>query len=286
MAIANDGSLPLVIERVKPSRFCSGSVNPNILAPGASGKLEVACRSDLYGPLREVLEIQSNDPKSPRTTIQLVANVTPLLAFDTQNVNLNMFFGEQRTQDVHLIGTLVDQARVKLKEPAVADVEIVPMLGNSGKPLGFRIHCKGRKVGTNVGNLFITTGLLQHPREVAVPYACKVRGTLEVDPTTPYINLKISGPKTVNIEVRSSQPDFQVQAVHVVEGPFAASFEPSGAARFRVKVTAVDQRMDDQARSATGTLVIVSNDRTEPHKELPLFGFGRVNRVERPENTP
>jgi hypothetical protein len=229
--------------------------------------------------MREGLVIHSNDPNTPKTSIQLLANVTPLLAFDTQNIDLKMFFGEERAQEVRLVGTLVDEARVKLKDKGIADVDIEPLPAETGKGIGFRIHCRGRKVGMNVGNLFITTGL-DRPKEIAMPYACKVGGTLEVNPTNPYFNLKVSGAKAVTIDVRSSQSNFEVLAVHVAEGPFAASFEhaPNGPS-FLVKVTVLDDHIDDETRGITGKLVVVSNDRTEPQKEIPLFAMGQVNRA-------
>jgi hypothetical protein len=190
-----------------------------------------------------------------------------------------MFFGEEKTEEVHLAGTLLEKAHIRLKEPAIADVEILPQPPNTDKIRSFRIHCKGRKVGANVGNLIITTGLA-HPKEVAISYACRVGGTLEVVPTNPYFNLKVSGTKAVTIDVRSSQPNFEVMGVNVVEGPFAASFEhaPQGPS-FLVKVTVLDDHIDDETRGITGKIVIVSNDRTEPQKELPLFGMGQVNRA-------
>jgi hypothetical protein len=281
IALRNAGSLPLEIRGVDPSRFCSGSVDPQTIAPGAHAKLNVTCRSDLYGPLREPLDIRSNDPRSSKTTIELVANVTPLLAFDTSLVNLEMPFGEERSQEVRLVGTRVGQARIKRRDQAVPDVDVERLPVDGGQAPGYRIRCRGRRPGTNVGNLILATGL-ERPQEIAIPYTCKVAGTLLVSPTNPYFNLKVSGPKVVNVDVRSSQPGFEVQAVHVTDGPFTASFERADAGAFRVKVTVLEQLVDEEASSATGKLVILSNDRTEPKKELELFGLGRVNRVEQP----
>ena len=279
VALTNVGSIPLQIDTVEPSRFCSGTVNPKSIAPGASAQVEVTCRSDLYGPLDEHLVIRSNDPATSKAALDLVANVTPILAFDTTNVDLKMPFGEERIQEVRLRGAMLGKARIKLVSPNIPDVDIEPLPASSGKERGFRVHCKGRKPGMNVSNLIIATGL-ERPKEVAIPYACKVTGTLEVSPTNPYFNLKVSGPKYLFVQVRSSQPGFEVQAVHVTDGPFAASFEhaPEGDF-FRVKVTVLDDHIEDDTRGVTGKLVIVSNDRTEPQKELPLFGLGQVNRA-------
>jgi hypothetical protein len=283
-ALSNVGTQPLQVEGVDASRFCRGSIEPKLIPPGGKGQLDVACRSDLYGPLKEQLTIRSNDPEARKTKVELEASVTPLLAFDTSVIDLRMPFGEERSQEVHLIGILLDRARIKRKDDdaKTVDAEILPLPNVAGRVTGFRIRCKGRKPGMNVGNLIVTTGL-ERPSEIALSYACKVTGTLEVSPTNPYINLKVSGPKWVNIGVRSSQPGFEVLGVHVTEGPFTASFEHADAdGQYRVKVTAIDRRIAEDARAASGRLLIISNDRTEPKKELEIFGFGRVNRVEAP----
>jgi hypothetical protein len=279
-AVRNRGSSPLEIRGVDPSRFCSGRVDPGTIRPGAQGELRVTCRSDLYGPLRETLAIRSNDPRL--STVELVANVTPLLAFDTPLVNLELPFGEQRSQEVRLVGTRVGEAKLKRRDEAVPDVDVDRLPADAGEAPGYRVRCRGRKPGTNAGNLVLATGL-DRPPEIAIPYTCKVAGTLLVSPTNPYFDLRVSGPKVVNIDVRSSEPGFEVQAVHVTEGPFTASFERADAGAFRVKVTVLEERVDDQASTAVGKLVILSNDRTEPKKELDLFGMGRVNRGERPD---
>lgn len=288
LAISNVGTLALEIGKIDSSRFCSGSIEPSILAPGASGTLEVTCRSDLYGPMNEALDIHTNDPKSPKTTLNLVATVTPLLAFDAPSITAEMFFGQERTEEVHLVGILLDKARIKLKQPAVADVEILPQPPGTEKIRSFRVHCKGHKVGSNVGNIVISTGLVR-PKEVAISYECRVTGTLAINPTNPVFNLKVSGTKAVTIDVRSSQPNFEVMGVNVVEGPFAASFghAPEGPS-FLVKVTVLDDQIDDETRGVTGKLIIISNDRTEPQKEVPLFGLGQVNRATplAPEQAP
>jgi hypothetical protein len=41
----------------------------------------------------------------------------------------------------------------------------------------------------------------------------------------------------------------------------------------------VTDRSADEARTAMGTLRIESNERSEPDKEVPLFGSGRINQA-------
>ena len=287
ISLANKGSLPLEIKAIEASRFCSASINPKIIAPGARGQLEVTCRSDLYGPLREVLLLHTNDPSAEKIPIELVATVTPRLAFDASVVDLEMRFGEERSQEVRLVGTMVGKAAVRLKRSAVGeDSSITPLPGPKGWIEGYRILCKGKKVGTHSGNLFVSTGL-PSPKEIAMPYACKVKGTLEVFPTNPYFNMKVPGPKVVPITIRSSQPGFEVRGATVVEGPFAASVEgPSADGSYRVDVKVREERVKQDGRGAVGTLVVLSNDRTEPRKEIPLFGFGKMESAKSEATAP
>jgi hypothetical protein len=287
ITVSNAGALPLEIGTIEASRFCSASIDPKTIAPGASGQLEVTCRSDLHGPLREFLLMHSNDPTAEKVPIELVGKVTGLLAFDPQVVNLEMSFGEQRSQEVRLVGTAVDKAGIGLKKSALAEDSSVTLLSSqTGSTGGFRILCEGKKVGVHSGNLVISTGL-PSPKEIAMPYACKVAGTLEVSPTNPYFNLKLPGPKVVAIEVRSSQPDFAVRGVRVLEGPFAASIEgPLSDNSFRVRVKVIEEGVKQETRGTVGRIVVVSNDRTEPEKEIPLFGFGKLNAARAEEAPP
>jgi hypothetical protein len=276
--LSNAGTLPLEISAIDGSRFCNASLEPMAIAPGASGRLEVTCRSDLYGPMRESILIHTNDPQADHVPIQLVANVTPLLAFDAQVINLQMPFGEQRWQEFRLVGTLLDRATIKLKKSGWAEDSSVDFPPRQlGSPAILYVRCHGQKAGMHAGNIVVTTGLAR-PKEIAIPYACKVAGTLDVSPTNPYFNLKLPGPKLVSMEVRSSQPGFQVHGVRVLEGPFAASVEgPVGENAFRVQVRVLEDRVADDSRASQGKLLILSNDRTEPKKEIPLFGFGKLN---------
>jgi hypothetical protein len=278
VAVSNTGTQPLEIGEIDGSRFCSGEIATPTIAPGASAELAVTCRSDLYGPLKEHLVIHSNDPAVDRFPVELVANVTPLLAFDAALVDLHMPFGEERSQDVHLVGTLLDKAGIRLKPSAVVeDTGVDPLPSKTGPIRGFRICCKGRKPGMHTGNLIVSTGL-EHPKEIAMPYSCKVAGTLEVSPTNPYFNLKIRGPKVVNIEVSSSQPGFEVRGARVLEGPFVASVDgPLADNKFRVQVTVIEERLTAGERGSQGKLLVLSNDRTEPEKKIPLFAFGKLN---------
>ena len=286
LSVRNDGTRSLEIASITSSRFCSGRIEPSAIAPGQAAILAVSCTSDLYGPMREGIDIHSNDPDLPTATVQIAGEVTPSLAFDASMVELKMPFGEERSQDVHLVGSRAGLARSRLTGPPVVDADVTALPVEPGKPVGYRAHCRGRKVGSNAGNIIVTTGI-DKPKEIAIPFVCTVSGTLEVSPSNPFFNLKVSGDKAVRITVRSRQSSFEVRFVRVLEGPFAASFEHAEDDNsYRIDVSVRNERIDDEARTAMGTLLIISNDRSEPRKEIPLFGSGRINKVAAPMPSP
>jgi hypothetical protein len=274
IALSNDGREPLILAGVEASRFCSAHIGTPTLAPGASGQLDVECRSDLFGPLRESLLVHSNDARAPNTTIEIVGTVRPRLTFDTPAINLTMAFGESRAGETRLVGTLASEAHLRLRDPRPESIDVDLLPASAGQPEGLRIRCKGDKTGNHVGHLVVVTGLEQ-AAEIGLSWACKVVGTLSVTPTTLYFNLKEPGPKVQFVEVASAQPGFKIQSVSIREGPFSAAIEPGAPSR--VKVTVAQAGMDPETRGAVGTLVIVSNDRTEPRKEIAIMGMGRVN---------
>jgi hypothetical protein len=83
--------------------------------------------------------------------------------------------------------------------------------------------------------------------------------------------------------VRSKQPGFVVKSARVVEGPFRATVEkPTADGSTPITLRVQNKDVPTEARAATGKLLIESNDQREPRKEVPLFGFGKVNKATAP----
>jgi hypothetical protein len=175
---------------------------------------------------------------------------------------------------VHVQGALAAQAKLTLDSAGEAGIEVTPLPTTNGAGAALRLRVKGKKVGVHVGSIAFSTNL-PRPRQLSLPYSCEVTGSLAVTPSTPYFDLKAPGAQVRQISVRSSQSGFAVRGVRVEEGPFSASFTRSATSgEYTVTVAVEPARMQSDARGTLGRLLILSNDRAEPEKELPLFAFG------------
>lgn len=242
----------------------------------------VRCQSDLQGPLKERLTLTDERFNVQPTTLEVTATVVPLVAFEPSFVDLRPEFGQTVHADITLTGAKVKDARLKLEPTSSSVVSVTALPAKNGAPPRFRLTCRADRVGMHAGSIVAHTGLPE-PSDISVSWGCRVPGTLEVYPSNPYFNLKVSGEKAVTIEVKSRQPGFEIRSVSIKEGPFTVSARarnPDGS--YSVEISVVNHEIPDEARSASGTLVIESNDLREPHKEVPLFGFGQINKVQHP----
>lgn len=260
------------------SARCRGQGLPESLAPGQTATLTVICQSDLLGPLQEQLVLLDGDVLA---TLAIAGKVEPLLGFDTTFVDLRPDFDQTQSADVHLTGARAAQARPKLTTSGGDMVTVTPLPAVAGAVPGFRIACRGHKVGMHAGSLVVATGLPEPPT-LTLSWGCRVPATLQVEPSNPYFNLHVSGERATTITVSSTHPGFAVRSAKVSEGPFTAIVEkPNPDGRIPITIRVKNHELPDDARSATGKLLIQSNDPREPSKEVSLFGFGRINKVPR-----
>lgn len=203
------------------------------------------------------------------------------LGFQPQSAAFEVPFGGEVSEDFRLIaGTRGQPVSVAATSLAVQgavdpDLRVEPLPPQQGSGPGLRIHAAGRQVGVRVGTLQVVARPgPSHP--IPLLYALRVRGTLTVAPTNPLVDLRAPDPAAV-ITVHDAQPDFVVTAAEITTGPFAATVARAAEGDgYLLRVTAVAGQFPTGARGATGTLVIHSNDRVEPRKEVPLFAFGRA----------
>jgi hypothetical protein len=280
--LSNAGATAVGLRAPAPTTRCRWDALPHAIAARTTIPLAVACQSDLLGRLEEELTILDSMRSDAVATLRIAGRVEPIIGFDTAFVDLRPEFGRTTSVDVHLVGKQVAQAAPVVASTGGEVVTVAALSLETGRTRGFRVSCKGQHVGMHAGSLLVDTGIPAQP-QLVLSWGCRVPATLEVEPTNPYFNLHISGDRATTIVVRSRQPGFKVQAAQVIEGPFRADVEkkkPDGSTPITIRVK--NSEIPDESRSASGTLLIESNDEREPHKEVPLFGFGRVNKVDQP----
>ncbi len=273
--VENRGAAPLELTNIEAGHECQTPLATLQVLPGASAKLEVRCRPVHYGAFFSTLGFHSNDAERPNALLELHATVTPLLASDQPLVAFELPFGAQQTADVLFHGARAASAKLQAAAPADAGLSLEVVAGASQPTL--RIHAQGKPVGTRTGMLKISTGL-DRPSEILLPWSCRVTGSLSIAPTNPYFDLLAPGGDHVNIDVWSSDSNFRVRSVRVIEGPFNATFSRASApGHYQVSVTLDAQRAAAGARGSLGKLQIQSTDHSEPDKEVELFAFGSAN---------
>ncbi len=241
------------------------------LEPKQSGKVEVACRATVPGPLRVSLPLRAGGRALGE--LSLSAEVEPLLAFEPRIVSVMVPFGEKRTTTVRLRGTRAKAAHLSPADAPSPGFEFRVLPGDADQGEVIEILVAGKAVGTQAGTLHFATGL-DEPREVSLPFAVKVVGTLAVSPTNPVLDLSAPGPKRAVLSVTSAQPGFSVSRVTILEGPFTASLRRVNGG-FEVEVGVVEAKLSAAMRGVNGGLRITSNDRTEPTRDVPLFAVGK-----------
>lgn len=283
LVLRNLGTTEVPLRSAASNARCLWQDLPSTIAPGATVHLSVLCQSDLLGPLKESLILQDAAQGTELARLEIAGKIEPTVGFDTVYVDLRPDFGRTTSIDVHLIGRQAAMATPKVTSTGDDGVTAAPLTSDGGHVQGFRLSCRGSRVGMHAGSLMVDTGVAAQPT-LALSWGCRVPGTLDVEPANPYFNLRASGDRALQVLVRSRQPGFVVRSARVVEGPFRATLErPSSDGSTPITVRVDNAGVPDQARAATGTLVIESNDRREPRREVPLFGFGKVNKAVAPD---
>lgn len=269
--LKNDGPNALSIAEVRAGHSCSGEPDATLIAPRGTAKLRVTCQPRLHGAFFDTLTVVARDDPAP-LRLELAARLEPLLVFDRQLLELRLPFGAEATETIGLRGARAREARLEIIDDGDAGFQLEVLSQGPNAPQALRVRWKPKTVGRQGGRILLATGLEQ-PREVELQFLAEALGTLSVTPTNPYFNLRDPSANHL-IDVRSSTPGFAITAVDT-EGPFSAAFERASEGHYRVRVSVSRERLHDNQRGVSGTLVIRSSDRTEPEKRLPLFGFGK-----------
>jgi hypothetical protein len=187
--------------------------------------------------------------------------------------------GERRAVTARLAGRMAPGARLTIEhvdDPAL-DVQVLPPDGSGAA--GLRLTFTGDRAGVRTGQVLVATGLAD-PAQLALLYSLRVPSNVTVTPSNPFLDLRDPGARERRLEVRGRGPDFRVESVQVVSGPFRATVESDGAttggvAAIRVRVDESAVRGNPQ-RGFLGKLRIHGNDPGQPAVDVPLLAMGAL----------
>jgi hypothetical protein len=202
----------------------------------------------------------------------LSGEIEPLLGFDRALLELELEFGATGMVEARLLGARAAAARLVAASSLPDGMALTLLPAADGANQGVALRVSGAAAGTHAGGLRFATGLVE-PTEIELGYLVKVSSTLAVSPTNPVLDLGAPEGRGTIVRVTSQSPDFRVKRVEVLDGPFGARVRKDGDA-FAVEVFVVADELARDVRGANGRLLIVSNDRAEPNKEVPLFALG------------
>jgi hypothetical protein len=277
----NRTGAPASVETTREVLGCRGVAVPAVLAPDQRGTLDVTCRANVHGPLRVSLPLRAFG--HPAGELSLRAEVEPLLVFDRPMLEMSVPFGRSHEAEARLRGKHAKTARLSLARAAPPGMDVRLLPPTATQTGGALLRLVRPAAGVHAGSLHFFTGLAE-PAALELAYSVKVTGTLSLSPTNPVLDLAAPGGARSLVQVSSTQPGFRVERAVVLEGPFSARVHETGGA-WSVEVSLVTAEFPPAAHGANGRLRIVSNDRTEPSKEIPLFALGKPPRPSGPPST-
>jgi hypothetical protein len=177
--IKNAGSAVLAIRNVSTSCGCvTATVERKAIPPGGSSPLEVTLGMRFFsGQGNKTLQIDSNDPSHPTSTLEIKYDIQRLLAFEPFFPTLTTKVGGEHVEKLWLEGSLADQAELRVAKIESGDRRVLAspiQERQSGKMRkGLALTLEGDKPGTGIGQVIVATGL-PNPAELIVRFRASV----------------------------------------------------------------------------------------------------------------
>ena len=280
LAVRNDGGETARALRVETDGDCVSKLARDVVHPGEVTALEIVCESQTHGRYQRRVTLLSN--ASEPATLALTATVEPTLEFERPTLELKTTFGASASGEMAIVGTRSRKSSLALGVLAGEGVTVELLPASSAAPPRVRLTLDGKRVGTRVGQVAVKSDFARRP-EIVLHVRTTVDGTLKIEPENPYLNLRFEEGRKVVLTVTSTQPDFSISEVKVLEGPFTARLVPSPVIRGRalIEVRVAIDEVSPGTRGVNGKLSIRSNDRAEPVREVPLFALGKPGAADR-----
>lgn len=273
--LTNTGTLPLVINSVRPACGCTAALPPSgPIAPGQTGTITVTFNTSGYdGSKEKSVHVYTNDLTMQDFDIFLKGEVEGTIDIEPQSVN----FGTVRSSGDFLLKNV----QVKLKPLSTLKIKEISASSNliliqnkviNDRSASFTVAFAPTGAnGTLLQKVIITADNKGTPEYFTVPVTAKIEGTLIVEPRIVSFGLvtqdqilerdiKIASPKAGELNIHSyssSDPAF---------GLTLKQIEPGTAYVLSVKLD--PKKLTGDVR---GTITVETNNKEQPQIELTAY---------------
>jgi len=134
--IKNTGDAPLEIE-ARPNCGCTVANYDKIIQPGQEGKVEAEMRTQGFrGKIMKAIDLTTNDPDTPRTSLRISANVMPLVqVLPSENLMLSLKDNEPMVQELEIQVSNKESIQIEkvTTTAAYATAKVEPIAGAEGR---------------------------------------------------------------------------------------------------------------------------------------------------------
>ncbi len=278
LKVHNVGKAPLEISQISQSCGCAkGSIDPKkkTVPPGGESIVTVTVDPRRIASFESTKDIyiSSNDPKTPRLTVKVLAKIDPEFSVDPRDLN----FGDVPK------GTVAEKTIMfrQLSDEPIEILELKPM-ANRGMDmqLGFAKRPEAEWAVPDRPEYVITVRLpedlspgplsgtftIQSTCKRLPSYACAVKANItafyNIGPSKQLIlrsSVRPGQPNTVSTTVSSDRP-FEIQDLQVTGTGLTVSSKPGTAPNSQVIEVALKQDVEPGQRNETLTFAIKAGD--------------------------
>jgi len=177
--IKNAGRALLTIQNVRTSCGCTAAtVGLEAIPPGGTSPLEVTLGTRFFsGPDSKTIQVDSNDPHKPTSTLEIKFDIQRLLVFEPFYPILVTQRGRDHVEKVWAEGSLAGQAELRVAKVESGDCQVLakPIQARHGGDVhrGLALTLKGDKPCAAAGQVTLATDL-PNPAKVLVRFRATV----------------------------------------------------------------------------------------------------------------
>jgi hypothetical protein len=185
--IKNTGDAPLELD-AKPNCGCTVANFDKIVQPGEEGKVEAEIRTQGFrGKIMKAIDLTSNDPDTPRTSLRMAANVMPIVqVLPSENLMLSLKDNEATVQELEIQVSNKEEIQIEkvTTTAAYATAKVEPIAGAEGRHKLIITISPDAPLGRSA---FLVTANTNSPKEPQINVSVQCEKGIIVTPVSVYM---------------------------------------------------------------------------------------------------